>query len=1066
MQKGFSHKLPTIPVIFFLLLNLLFAQQMDWAIATDSAEWRARGLHTSVVFDNKMWVIGGFNSTRQNDVWYSEDGAIWTLATASAPWSGRFSHTSVVFDNKIWVMGGFTGSFRNDVWYSEDGTNWIQATSSASWSARCYFTSVVFDNKIWILGGYNGNNLNDVWYSSDGVNWMCATDSAEWSARYDHTSLVFDNKMWIMGGTDDFDMSDVWFSENGTNWMRATGNIPSREGLSSVIFDNKMWVIGGNANPEYSRNDVWYSTNGDNWIQATPEAGWTPRGYHTSLVFNDKIWVIGGIDTVGRKNDVWYSNGSSLTLISPNGGSYWIGGSNQVIRWSSTRLVVARFRLLFSTNSGVNYPDTIAHNISPLDTTYQWHVPYLNTSYYCKVMVQGLDSRDSVVIQDESDGNFSIRTQTTIIAPNGGETWRGGNYQSIKWHTYAAGFAQYRFLLSIDGGLTYPDTIANNIVPSETTLWWRAPFYNLTVCRIKAQVLDTIGTVICEDASNGNFTIQTPVNVVTPNGGESWEGGTYQIIKWRPHTFGYTRIRLLLSKNRGITFLDTITHNVPPSDSIYSWLVPKLNNATCRIKIQIIDTTGQIVFEDISNNNFAIHSFIFLATSQYPMFRYDIQHTGRSPYNGSQTSQVRWFYSTSQPIISSPVVSPDSTIYFISENDTLYGIKFDGTKRWQYYLEQGTRSTPIIASDNTIYVGGGFGNLLCFSNDLSILYWRYGTGSAISSSPVISDSGIIYFGSEDGYLYALKPDSTLNWSYNLGSPVYSSPAISQDQMIYVGSIEGKLFSFNPQGLRTWEMTLPAALLSSPLVGPDGTIYIGCCNGRMYAIDRFGVVKWSYQTEDSITSSAAIDSTGIIYFGSYDGYVYALEDAGNQANLIWRYQTQGKIRSSPSISTNGIIYIGSDDGNIYAINIDGSLAWTRMTGNAVRSSPAIGAEGTIYIGSDDGRLYAIGYVPGVEEEVVNLEIPKSFKLYSGQPNPFASITNIRFGLPRTSPVVLKIYSSSGLILKNLVSETRNPGYHTVIWDGTDYTGKKVPAGIYFCCLETGNIKEVKKIIKVD
>lgn len=1064
MQKGFSDKLPAIPVIIFLLLNLLFAQQMDWAVATDSAEWRARGLHTSVVFDNKMWVIGGFNSTRQNDVWFSEDGASWTQATASAPWAGRFGHTSVVFDNKMWVIGGFTGSLKNDVWFSEDGINWTQATVTAEWSARCYFTSVVFDNKIWILGGYNGNNLNDVWYSSDGVNWICATDSAEWRARYDLTSLVFNNKMWILGGTNYLDQhDDVWFSTDGMQWTLATDNAGwYREGHTSVVFDNKMWVIGGN---EYY-HDAWYSANGDSWIRAILEAPWVGRGYHTSVVYNDKIWVIGGIDTVGRRNDVWYSNGSSITLIAPNGGGYWIGGSDQIIRWTSTRIIVARYRLLFSTDGGANFSDTIAYNIAPSDTTYQWHAPYLNTGYTCKVMIQGLDSRDSVILQDASDWNFSIRTYTTVLSPNGGETWRGGNYQRIRWQTCAEGFAQYRILLSIDGGYNYPDTIANNIVPSETTLWWRAPFYNLTICRLKIQVLDTMNAVICEDASNYNFTIQTPVNVASPNGGESWEGGTYQNIRWRPHTYHYTRSRLLFSKNRGATFPDTITHNVPPSDSTYSWLVPKLNNVTCRIKVQIIDTTGHIVYEDMSNNNFAIHSLIFLATSQYPMFRYDIQHTGKSPYNGTQTSQVRWFYSTSQPIISSPIISPDSIIYFISENDTLYAISLDGAKRWQYYLEHGTQSTPIIASDNTIYVGDGFGNLLCLSNDLSILYWRYGTGGAISSSPVISDSGIIYFGSEDGYLYALNPDSTLNWGYNTGSPIQSSPAISQDHMIYVGSIEGKLYSFNSHGLRIWEMTLPAALLASPLIGPDGTIYIGCCNGRMYAIDRFGVVKWSYQTEDSITSSAAVDSAGIIYFGSYDGYVYALEDAGNQANLIWRYQTQGKVRSSPSISANGIIYIGSDDGYIYAISTNGSLAWTRMTGNAVRSSPAIGAEGTIYIGSDDGRLYAIGYVPSVEEEVVNLDVPKSFKLYSGQPNPFATITNIRFGLPRTSPVVLKIYSSSGLILKDLVADTKNPGYHTVTWDGTDYTGKKVPAGIYFCCLETENTKEVKKIIKVD
>jgi hypothetical protein len=63
-----------------------------------------------VVFDNKIWVLGGNNSpTYLNDVWYSSDGVNWTQATADAWSSGHYYGTSVVFDNKIWVLGGGSG---------------------------------------------------------------------------------------------------------------------------------------------------------------------------------------------------------------------------------------------------------------------------------------------------------------------------------------------------------------------------------------------------------------------------------------------------------------------------------------------------------------------------------------------------------------------------------------------------------------------------------------------------------------------------------------------------------------------------------------------------------------------------------------------------------------------------------------------------------------------------------------------------------------------------------------------------------------------------------------------
>ena len=50
-------------------------------------------------------------------MWYSANGTTWTEATASAPFSKRDGHSSVVFDNKLWVIAGYDdGSLKNDVW--------------------------------------------------------------------------------------------------------------------------------------------------------------------------------------------------------------------------------------------------------------------------------------------------------------------------------------------------------------------------------------------------------------------------------------------------------------------------------------------------------------------------------------------------------------------------------------------------------------------------------------------------------------------------------------------------------------------------------------------------------------------------------------------------------------------------------------------------------------------------------------------------------------------------------------------------------------------------------------
>ena len=90
----------------------------------------------------------------------------WKQVTTSAEWQARFQHSAVVFNNKMWVMGGINDTIAiNDVWYSKNGLKWMQASSNPGWSGRSCFTSVVFNDKIWVIGGClaNGENLNDVW---------------------------------------------------------------------------------------------------------------------------------------------------------------------------------------------------------------------------------------------------------------------------------------------------------------------------------------------------------------------------------------------------------------------------------------------------------------------------------------------------------------------------------------------------------------------------------------------------------------------------------------------------------------------------------------------------------------------------------------------------------------------------------------------------------------------------------------------------------------------------------------------------------------------------------------
>ena len=307
-----------------------------WQQATNSARWSARNRQTSLVFNNRMWVLGGNvivegESKYFNDVFYSADGITWREATTDAKWNARQEHSSVVFKSKMWVLGGSDGSDKNDVWYSADGITWREATADAKWNARQGHSSVVFKSKMWVLGGSDGRFKNDVWDSSNGADWSEVTTSNIWNARHSHSSVVFDNKIWVLGGHTGTSQNDVWYSTNGKDWYKAIdkSNWSVRDSHTSVVFGGKIWVLGGskefNRNVDY-KNGVYYSSNGVNWQRSTAESNWSARSAHSSVVFDNKIWVLGGeqIGTISV-NDVYFAYATGDYLSASGSGSI-LGG--------------------------------------------------------------------------------------------------------------------------------------------------------------------------------------------------------------------------------------------------------------------------------------------------------------------------------------------------------------------------------------------------------------------------------------------------------------------------------------------------------------------------------------------------------------------------------------------------------------------------------------------------------------------------------------------------------------------------------------------------------------------
>jgi chitinase len=103
------------------------------------------------------------------------------------------------------------------------------------------------------------------------------------------------------------------------------------------------------------------------------------------------------------------------------------------------------------------------------------------------------------------------------------------------------------------------------------------------------------------------------------------------------------------------------------------------------------------------------------------------------------------------------------------------------------------------------------------------------------------------------------------------------------------------------------------------------------------------------------------------------------------------------------------------------------------------------------------------------------VPKDYRLSQNYPNPFNPNTTIAFSLPRAGRVNLTVLNLLGQEVATLVDGERQPGEHTVAFNGSQF-----PSGVYFYRLtviplasgdsvpqrqsgETGSFAETKKLV---
>ncbi len=197
-----------------------------------------------------------------------------------------------------------------------------------------------------------------------------------------------------------------------------------------------------------------------------------------------------------------------------------------------------------------------------------------------------------------------------------------------------------------------------------------------------------------------------------------------------------------------------------------------------------------------------------------------------------------------------------------------------------------------------------------------------------------------------------------------------------------------------------------------------------------------------------------------------------------------FSTTTSVRSL-LLTSDGMIFAGTTPNAEVLVSTDRGNTWistgTLSGANTVykmietRKTTAYGDSVFIFAatGANGDVFRALLYTIGIAE---NRDAGRFGHGITAAPNPFSRKTAIKFQIPNTKcqvntkfPISIKVFDASGRLVKswsfNQLPITQLPNNY-VIWDGTDDTGHRLPAGIYVFQYEHDGRMDTGKLVIVE
>lgn len=298
-------------------------------------------------YNNSLYVFGGDNGKHMlNDlITYDCVNNSWGRALNSCPPTPRYHHTAVVYQNSMFIFGGYSGDLgytgdlnsssnlcnKNDLYeYKFQSGQWHQwntESSPMSPGPRAAHGAVVYDHRLWIFAGYDGNaRLNDMWTIQLNAGqhspkvWTEIEQTGDQPATVCNFPLTTSgDHMYLFSGQSGaktsnclfrFDFKTYNWSKIASNYLLSGSNSPPerRSGHIMVVHENMLYIYGGVLGNSFFHDIYSFDLDSKNWTQISMNNQLQPSGrsFLSAAVQDDHLYVFGGNgDQNARSNQIY-----------------------------------------------------------------------------------------------------------------------------------------------------------------------------------------------------------------------------------------------------------------------------------------------------------------------------------------------------------------------------------------------------------------------------------------------------------------------------------------------------------------------------------------------------------------------------------------------------------------------------------------------------------------------------------------------------------------------------------------------------------------------------------------